>query len=1282
MNQIFVNIYQRFSKNKRGLTIYILAVVIFAVVFGSRLHFQEDISAIIPADKRIEEVNQVLNQSKFADQIFLNFYAKDTSAVIPDTLLEYAQKVVAALSTDTQRIEKITLNISGAVFAELYDFFYKNLPFYLTTDDYQELAQRVTTGGIEASLKKDFKSLISPAGIATKQYIFKDPLNIVPLALKRLDRFRFDQNFEVYNSSLYTKDKKHLMVLVSPVFSSSNTAQNDVLIAEIETVLANAIPENSPIIGEYYGGTAVAVANARVIKNDIIITVSVAAVALLMFFFLLFRRLRIFVLMFFPVVLGAGVSLALLAIFKGSISAIALGVGAVLLGISIDYSLHFFSHLRNSQSITTQLKELPEPIIMGSLTTASAFLCLSIVQSEALKELGWFAAISVMAAAWFVLTILPALIPAKMYLSEGQKQPKVTLFDKLAGIQFESSRFMFILVILLSFIFGFTSRHIGFNGDISTMNYLPKHLKRAEDNLKAISSETMSAVYLLTSATTLDQALAKMESLDPVFDSLNRQNLIANKTSATDLLLSAQKQQACIDQWNTFWANQDKDRVMNEITEKGKTFHFKPEAFSAFGELLQKDFKVVDESAFDQVAQLFTRNFVQVKDTLFTVVTILKVDQDKKQTFFTRFKHDDSIITFDQQYFTNSFLQVLRDDFNKLVTLSLIIVFLVLLFFFGRIELAVITYLPIILSWVWTLGLMGLFHLEFNIFNVIISTFIFGLGIDYCIFTMRGLLNDYKYGNRSLQPFRLSILLSAVTTILGIGVLAFARHPALKSIALVSVFGILSVVFVTYILLPRLFKFLILSRKSERLTPVTLTDLLNSLYVLFIFLTGAGTLLAFIPILLILPISLKRKKYLYHLGISKTLRLIIYSSRLLKKQIINQHLLNFDQPSVIIANHQSNLDLGILLMLHPKIVVLTNEWVWNSPIFKFIVRFADYYPVYKGVDSNIDQLKRKVDEGFSVLVFPEGTRSVDGKIGRFHQGAFYLANALNLDIQPVIIHGLNFCLNKKEFFLRRGIMTIKVLDRIKLKAVAEGETYRILAKKTTIFYRNEYARLTREIETPAYNQRILRSKYLYKGPVLEWYLKIKLRLEKNYEFFNDQVPYNATVTDIGCGYGFLAVMLNLTSPNRAIFGIDYDHEKISVAQHLASKTKGLEFSNANALEAEFNRSDVFILSDILHYLNPEQQVVLLHKCMDKLNLGGKIIIRDADAELQKRTKVTRITEFFSIKVLRFNQSVQSKLSYTTSSRLHEIASEKGFGMKKYDNATLTSNITYILERFE
>jgi 1-acyl-sn-glycerol-3-phosphate acyltransferase len=1242
----------------------------------SKARLTEDISSIIPQDKRIDNINFFLKNSKVSDQLIFHFQLADSTTESPDSLIAFARPIMEALANDTTYVKEVTFEINEEHYAGLYNYFYENLPYYLDSTDYALIKANLTDTSLNETLKKGFMSLVSPAGVATKQYIFKDPLNMVPRVIKRLEKFRMDDNFTVYNSHIFTTDYKHLLAFVTPVYPANRTADNQKFIENIDKILST-VPANSEYITEYYGGTAVAVANAQRIKTDVIVTVTLAIIILLLFFILVFRRLRVVLILLFPVIFGTILALAVLVLLEGSISAISLGIGAVLLGINVDYGVHYFAHYRNNPSVKTTLHEVSVPILLGSATTAIAFMCLYVVRSEALNQLGLLAAISVVLTTVFVLIFMPLFLKQ----SDASNQDfsyKVTLFDKIAAISFEKNVWWVSIMSVIAVLVVLVPANVGFNSDISTLNYLSPKLKKADANLKAISSETLGSVYLITKGSTVDEALQRMEMQEPKLKVMEQEQLIGQRSSVTDLMISKQQQTLKLKQWNAFWDSMNREKVQQSLITTGKNWHFKETAFNDFYALINKPFTGISNNDEKQLQQMFLKNYIMESDTAASVVTILKVDQQHKKHFYDTFGHDDNIVVFDQQYFVNQFFSVLNEDFGWLVNLSAGFVFLVLLLSFGRIELTLVTFVPLLISWFLTLWLMKLVGVEFNIFNVIISTFILGLGDDFCIFMLKGLQDKYKYGKGDLKTFRLSALLSSFTVITGIGVLIFAGHPALKSIALVSILGIIAVIIVSFTLVPVFFNFLVLHRGRPRVQPVTAMNLVVSISAFIIFLVGAITLTLLIPILLILPLKRKRIKLMFHYLIAGTFKFVVSMIFPIKKKVIGREKLNFKKPSLIIANHQSHLDLAIILKLHPKIIVLTNKWVWNNPFYGFVVHFADYYPVFKGFDHELDRLKKKVDEGYSILIFPEGTRTVDGNINRFHQGAFLLADQLGLEIQPMLIHGANHCMYKNEFFLRSGQITLKILDRIKTERVNADGSYRHQAKATRRYFQEQLQQLSRELETPEYFRKQLFSQYIYKGPVLEWYMKVKVSLENNYSFFDNLIPKDATVTDIGCGYGFMSSILAMTSPNRKIMGVDYDEMKIDVAQQANIQRPNISFKTLDVTVDDIPVSEVYVLNDVLHYFPLEQQQALIEKCVKNVGENGMIIIRDADSDLVERTKMTKYTEFFSTRLLKFNKINYKSLTYTSGRDIERIALANNFTIERIDNAKFTSNILFIL----
>jgi predicted RND superfamily exporter protein len=133
----------------------------------------------------------------------------------------------------------------------------------------------------------------------------------------------------------------------------------------------------------------------------------------------------------------------------------------------------------------------------------------------------------------------------------------------------------------------------------------------------------------------------------------------------------------------------------------------------------------------------------------------------------------------------------------------------ILLLSFRSVLLALIAFLPMSVSWYVVQGVMGLMGQDFNMINIVIATFIFGVGVDYSIFVMKGLLAKAKGEDNSLLiQHKTAIFLSAFMLIVALGSLLFATHPAINSVGFTTLIGMSSTVLLTYTIQPALFRFM------------------------------------------------------------------------------------------------------------------------------------------------------------------------------------------------------------------------------------------------------------------------------------------------------------------------------------------------------------------------------------------------------------------------------------------------------------------------------------------
>ena len=1269
---------------KRYKFLSVAALFIFlgsSLFFASKIRLEENIINLVPQDENITQINRVLDGFKMNSRLVVHVYFDDTASADPQALIDISHRFVDSVrSAHPDLVGDVQLAFPDTQLQQLYDFYGQHLPLYLSQEDYAQIEERTSEEGVIRTVENSYKTLISPVSVFARKMLVKDPFGFLGIPLENTRKLQVDDNFELYQNHLLTKDRRHLIFFLGLAHSANETANNGVLVEGMNEFIAEFKNQEPSINIEYFGQMAVAVANAGQIKQDIMLTLSLALFALFLFITLFYRRARMFFIAITPGLFGATIALACLAWIKTSVSVISLSVGAVLLGITIDYALHFATHYKDQRNVSALFKDLTMPLLMSSATTACAFFSLLFIRSNALADLGIFAGISVLVASVYTLTVFPFFVIGKFSKGDPSKKENFVekLITKIARYPYHKARWSLGVFVVLSVVSLFTWRNYGFEENMLRLSYMPDNLARYEKNLNQISTYSANNVYLISTGSTLWEALEQELTALQALQALQEAGEIFSYTMVNDFLPAPSVQRARVDRWNQYWNESKTDNLLHSFKQKAVEKGFRPDGFDGFATMLQQDYGYLSEADAKVMLDVVGEEFIIEDEGQVALISTIKTDQVHKNEVLRKLSLLDGPLVFDMGYLTTHLVKLLQEDFNKLVNLSLIAVFLLILIHYGRIELALIAFSPILLSWLWILGLMGLFGFQFNIVNIIVCTFVFGLGIDFSVFSMQGHKQGYARGSKNFFSYRKSILLSVITTLLSLGVLIFADHPALRSIALLAIIGIISVVFITFTIQPILYNLLISSRKEKGALPYTLATLLLSGFAFVYFLIGC-LLLTALRYILALPLGSKSgRKNFYHWVMMWFCRSLVAIMANVKKDVVGRENAKFDQPAIIIANHHSFLDIVLLLTFHPKVIMVTNDWVYNSPFFGKIVQYADFVLASKGLEEQLESIGAKIEEGFSVIVFPEGKRSETFDLNRFHKGAFYLAHHFKLDIQPIILHGTNYTMPQHDpFYLKSGKVTIKFLPRVSFETFRE-ETYAATTKRMTKQFKQEYQALREALETPAFFKETILKNYIYKGPVVEWYLRVKYRLDGAYELFHQWVPRDATVVDIGCGYGLLSYSLAFSSSKRQVLGIDYDEDKVEMAQQCPVIPSNISFECHDVSHYTFAPADVFILSDMLHYLIPEEQKALLNKIVNNLNPGGRIILRDGDCNKKKQHKGTELTELYSTKS-GFNKT-KNPLHFISAKMIEDFAKENTLKLTILDNAKFTSNIIFILEK--
>src|ERR1700722_5250988 len=154
---------------------------------------------------------------------------------------------------------------------------------------------------------------------------------------------------------------------------------------------------------------------------------------------------------------------------------------------------------------------------------------------------------------------------------------------------------------------------------------------------------------------------------------------------------------------------------------------------------------------------------------------------------------------------------------------------------------------------------------------------------------------------------------------------------------------------------------------------------------------------------------------------------------------------------VFVANHASNVDPPVIVAAIPRrVAVLAKKQVFRIPIFASAMRAADFIPVDRAVPeaaaAAVDQAVSRMHAGVSYLVFPEGSRSVDGRLRAFKRGSFVMAIEGGAAVVPGSIAGARRIMKEGEHFMRPGEMVVRFGAAVKASEYSMEQRSELLAR--------------------------------------------------------------------------------------------------------------------------------------------------------------------------------------------------------------------------------------------
>lgn len=771
----------------------VLSSAVF-IFFGLRVKLDVDLLRLLPASKH-SGTNMVFGNLKIKDKIFMEMTGAE-----PEVLAGYVDELMDSILTDDEGIANTLYRIEPDMALNALDFAMMHVPSFVDTSLYARFDSAIAHA--DETMANNYELIMNDETGMLTEMVSTDPLNLREYLMPDLSS---GMGFTVIDGHLFCADSTVALIYISPNFQSFDAEPSSKLMNHIKHCVSEFNKVHPEVEVLMHGAVVRAGDNNRIMARDIYLTVGISMLIVLIVLCVSFKSFNIAWQNVLPVTYGAFFALACMYWIQGGMSLMALGVGSVVLGVAISYCLHVIIHQRFVGNVEQMLKEEAVPVCLGCLTTIGAFIGLLFTQSDLLKEFGMFSTFALIGNTFFALVFLPHLLR-----EDDQRRNEKVLrgIEKINNYPFDRNPYVVIgLCILIVIGFAFSGK-VEFDNDLKRIGYESDELHKSENLYSEKNDHGGQQEYFAVIAPTLDEALDANKELSSVLDSMrNAGDLIAYTPVVSILFQSEAEQQRRIEAWNRYWTPAKVSQAMAAVKGAAVRNELSPDIFVPFQAMVEADYEPGDLYTAEVIPDGLLCNFIEENSGNFLIFNTTQLTKEKMWPVGDRVAAMPNAVVVDPFYYTADMLDMLHTDYNTTLLISAIFVFVVLLLSFRNLVVSLIAFLPMFLSWYMVQGWMAIFGLPFNMVNIVVSTFIFGIGVDYSIFVMQGLIAAQRgEGSRLLEYHKVAVFFSAFVLIVVMVSMLCATHPTITSIGNSTIIGMLSTIMITYTLQPLLFR--------------------------------------------------------------------------------------------------------------------------------------------------------------------------------------------------------------------------------------------------------------------------------------------------------------------------------------------------------------------------------------------------------------------------------------------------------------------------------------------
>ncbi|MCK5809297.1 MMPL family transporter, partial [bacterium] len=615
MAKFILFLYSFFETRRKQLFIGTALFMVVSLFFAVQIGLNEDIAkATSNSSEKQQKALKSLNIENKMFVIISNENGDDNSFKQMSGAATKIAEELKKLQPDT--IKDILYTVDQQTMKKVFDFVALHPYLYLDEDDYKAVTKETTTVAIKNRLEQKYRQLLTPAGFAIKESLFRDPLDITPLAMQKFSHLQKSGNIHLKNGFFLSDDDRHLIMFITLNGSSNETSKNADMLAFVRKTIDQV--RQKEIAVSLFGPVVIADENAKIAKKDITLSLSITLTLLMLLTALFFRKTYSILIILLPALSGGISAIAIFSIAGHPLSAIALGIGSMMLGITVDYAIHLYTHYLSSHSITEALKEVVKPIITGALTTILAFLSLFSVSLHVLHDLALFSALSVAISAIFTLVVMPHILailpPSKKVVALPKPSHRLTTFHIPISIKIT-------IVILLTAFLGFFSSKTGFDDDLNQMKYTSPALEHSEQLFNSIVGNSDDSIYFASAGESPERALLKSYKTVALLEKFKKKKMITSFVSPAQFVLPREIQIEKIEQWNNFWTQNKKMMVVADLASSARLLHFKKGAFSPFSSLLHSVPQTLLAADFSPISSTLFREQIKILPSSSLIIT-------------------------------------------------------------------------------------------------------------------------------------------------------------------------------------------------------------------------------------------------------------------------------------------------------------------------------------------------------------------------------------------------------------------------------------------------------------------------------------------------------------------------------------------------------------------------------------------------------------------------------------------------------------------------------------